>query len=305
MNSKITQPWRTVIVERADQLTLNENCLCMHVEERDVSIPLEQIRTILISSSRGSISLPLLNRLISQNTAIIVCDESHTPIGKIHGINTHFESAGRHMDQAAWTERRKNAIWKQIVEMKIARQADLLGHIYGVIPSELSELKNSVKSGDATNREAVAAKIYFRILFGPEFIRFESDDINRALNYGYTILSSAFSRAIALSGYSSALGIHHCSRVNPNNLANDLMEPFRPFVDWVVFQNMGRNFDWDYKTELISLLYKECIYDNKQTEIGNAIEQYVSDVLKCMSIPRASIKEIQFGKAFGSDIDIL
>lgn len=132
------------------------------------------------------------------------------------------------------------------------------------------------------------------MLFGNSFIRFEDDHINAALNYGYTILCSAFNRVIALHGYNTALGIHHHSRNNPYNLSCDLMEPFRPFVDQVVYHMNGQELTWENKQRLIGLLHNKCTYDGYETTISNAIENFVLNAVSVMEVPRSKLKEVGF-----------
>ena len=150
--------------------------------------------------------------------------------------------------------------------------------------------------GDADNAEAVAAKVYFSSLFGKAFVRFAEDDVNAALNYGYTIIMNAMARIVTLYGYSTAVGIHHCNRHNPYNFPCDLMEPFRPFVDKLVYMNMGRKLDQDYKNELITITRKMCIYDGKHMSIADAMECFTLDVCKAMNEPRVQLKGVQFAE---------
>ena len=291
----MTNAWRTIVLDCHESLSLCDNQMVVEQEENKVTVPIEQIREILITSDKGSISLPLLVKLAAQNTKVVFCDAKRTPVSELTGLNLHFESAGKLMDQITWTERRKNAVCKQIIKMKIARQRDLLDMV-GEDSSLLTKYLSEVQSGDASNREALAAKYYFKRLFGSSFIRFEDDNVNAALNYGYTILCSSFNRAIALYGYNTALGICHYSRSNPFNLSCDLMEPFRPFVDRIVYNLEGQELTWENKQMLIAVLHDRCIYDGCETTISNAIEAFVRDAISVMETPRQKLKEVKFVK---------
>lgn len=294
--------WRTVVTRPHESLYLRNNQMIVsqeNPEQEDQSIPVEQIREILIDSSMGNISLPLLQKLAEQNTKVLFCDRQKNPLCELHSLYSNFETAGRIMDQAAWTNRKKSAVWRQIVKMKISQQTELL-HILGMeIPCQMREYRRQIESDDETNREAMASKVYFNALFGSQFKRFSPDTINAGLNYGYAILRSAFSREIVMMGYSTALGIHHCSRQNPYNFSCDLMEPFRPFVDRIVWTNQNRELNWEYREELIRLLYTECIYNGKTTDIQTAIQFFVRDITYGMEMPRYQIKEIHFEKTQG------
>lgn len=291
-----TKTWRTIIVETPESITVKDNCLAIGKNEDLKLLPLEQIQQLVISSGRGSISLPAIEQLTTQGTGIVFCNNKCTPICETLGIGSHFEKAGRLMDQSEWKTRRKQTVWKQIVKGKILQQIALLERCNITVPARLYEYLHSVESDDATNREALASRIYFGSLFGADFLRFDDDSINAALNYGYTVLRAAFDRAIVAHGYRTELGIHHCSRQNPYNLSCDLMEPFRPFVDEIIFANLGRELDWEYKQELIALTYGTCEIGGLQMIISDAIDEYTANVLDCMLVPRSIITEVGFAE---------
>lgn len=291
MNEKA---WRTIIVNPGDTLTLSDEQLVVTRDEVATVVPIGQIARLMITSTRGSMSLPLVESLMKQNTAIIFCDGNRIPVGELFPIVTHYESAGKILDQTKWTNRKKNAAWNRIVRMKIENQYRLLKMKECSAPDILRKYAGSVKDGDADNREAMAARVYFPLLFGVDFVRFAEDNNNAALNYGYTILRNAFVRGIVSYGYQPALGIHHCSRQNRYNLASDLMEPFRPFVDRIVYENNDRELDGEYKKELMGILNTTCSYGNKKIELDNAIECFILDVMKFMEQPREVLKEISF-----------
>lgn len=286
--------WRTIIIKPYESLLLRDNSLVMKNENDEHSVPIEQIGLLLVSSNKGAISLPLLTRLAESNVKVLFCDNKYMPVCELNSVNIHFESAGRLMDQAKWTDRKKHTVWKHIVELKIACQINLLKLLKLDVPEILKMSVREIKSDDATNREALAAKAYFNRLFGESFIRHASDDINATLNYGYTILCSYVARTISTYGYNTALGIHHCNRQNSYNLACDLMEPFRPFIDYIVYQNQSKTFDFDYQQILLQMFYGKCIYDGKKMSISSAIDMFVMDTLKSMEMPRKKLKVISF-----------
>lgn len=286
--------WRTVILDRHESLSLgNENIIVKDEMERK-EIPISQIREIYITADRGSITLPLLIRLAEENINVCLCDSKHNPKGRMLGIGLNGETAGRIMDQATWTKRRKDAVWKKIVELKLKMQGGLLERLQLSASQRLYRYRQEVVSGDITNREAVSAKVYFVALFGKDFERFHNDDINTALNYGYTILCNSFNRAITKYGFSTALGIHHCNRRNEFNLSCDLMEPFRPFVDEIVYRRRNAVFDWDYRYELITMIQNKCVYDGREVSIADAIELFSYEVCKMMMEARGKLKDLDF-----------
>ena len=288
--------WRTLVTEAHESLSLADECMVIQDGEEKKEVPISQLRTVLITSDRGSISLPLMARLAEENINLIICDGRHNPKCNMSAVNTNGETAGRLMDQSGWTGRKKDAVWKQIVSMKIHMQESLLQKIGRPDSAILHNYRKEIQTGDATNREAVAARVYFRALFGPDFERFCGDSTNAALNYGYTILCSAFNRSVSMHGYSTALGIHHCSRQNPYNLSCDLMEPFRPFVDEMVLRNAGRELDRSYKDEFIMLLHGVCRYGGRKITIADAIEAFTLDVCRAMSEHGQKMKEVGFAE---------
>lgn len=293
--------WRTLVIQEHASLSLRDENIVISLDSKEESIPLEQIRMLFIHTGTGCVSFPLLSKLSEKNVKVIFCNQKKNPVSELIPYNGNFEMAGRMMDQAAWSKRKKNTVWRQIIKMKILQQMSLLDILGLKIPEELSKYYHQVEQGDSTNREAMATKIYFDVLFGKEFRRFALDKMNAGLNYGYAILCSAFNRTIVMNGYSTALGIHHCNRQNPYNLSCDLMEPFRPFVDRIVYDNKNCELDWDYRKKLISLLYQECRYNGKVTDITTAIESYVRDIVKGMSKPYYRSEEISFAEASGSN----
>ena len=289
--------WRTVVIQAYASLCVSEGSLIITSENGKEKIPIEQIKEILVSSEKGSISFPLLMELVEQNTKIVLCNKKKNPLCEIIPYHANFESAGRIMDQARWTKRKKESVWRQIVIQKIKQQMELLCVLGLDVPCKLKEYYRNIGVNDRTNREAMASRIYFNELFGNDFHRHADDSINAGLNYGYTILCSAFNRAITMMGYNTSLGIHHCNRQNQFNLSCDLMEPFRPFVDKIVYDHRGTDLNWEYRQELISLIYTECKYNGKITDIGTAIEWFSRDIIKGMEIPYYQVGEIQFAEA--------
>lgn len=144
--------------------------------------------------------------------------------------------------------------------------------------------------GDPTNREGHAAKVYFNALFDKGFNRDEDNDINAALNYGYSILLSNFNKEITSCGYLTQLGMKHCNEFNHFNLSSDLMEPFRILIDEIVYENKSEIFNKSYKCKLVDILNKKVVIDNKEQYLTNAIVIYVRSIFK--SIEQTDIKEI-------------
>lgn len=174
-------------------------------------------------------------------------------------------------------------MWTKIVARKIKNQIKVLQN-YDLVWDDVQNELDQMELNDSTNREAAAARKYFISMFGKDFIRRNSGVINAALDYGYAILLSAFNREIAVNGYLSYLGIHHHSQENQFNLGSDLMEPFRPFVDyWVKAHENIDEFTPDIKFGLVELLSLEIKFNGRKTLLSNAITVYVRDCLRFLS----------------------
>ena len=186
------------------------------------------------------------------------------------------------IQQAKWLDEAKQVAWTNIIINKIKNQVKLLEEIKNERYIMLLEYMQDVELDDVTNREGHAAKVYFNSLFGLDFTRDKICDINMALDYGYTILLSAFNRTISSLGYINQLGIKHKNEYNFFNLGCDLMEPFRVLIDDYVYQNKERVFDAEYKKDLVQLLNKNVQFCGKNMFLTNAINVFVINALRAV-----------------------
>ena len=273
--------WRTFIIDSKSELLCSDGNLVVK-NETVKTIPIAELKTVLVNSLTTTITVSVLNELSKNNVKLIFCDERHNPNCELCGYTSHTESAGRLIDQANWSDINKRTVWKNIISQKIKNQCELLKYLQIEYPQKLDEYMHTVTDNDETNREGQAARMYFNRLFGMSFVRHAFDNTNSALNYGYTILLSSINRIIGLYGYNTEIGIKHCNRSNRFNLSCDIMEPFRPFVDLIVYRNMNRELDWDFKKSLISIPYMSVIYEGTETKLQYAMEDYTLKVLKAV-----------------------
>lgn len=200
------------------------------------SVPLEDIGVVVLEHQQISVTLPLLNALSDRNVAVVFCDENRMPNALLLNLDSNRTQGESYRAQAEASEPLKKGLWRQIVEAKIRNQAALLRKL-GRDGDRLKPCYTNVRSGDADNREGVAAKIYWSELFGGSFVRQrEGGAPNALLNYGYTILRAAVARSLMGSGLLPAFGIFHRNRYNAFPLADDVMEPYRPYVDEIVYR---------------------------------------------------------------------
>lgn len=229
---------QTLIFTSPVSLSLKDKQLVITYKDRSdiVTRPIEDIGFVVIENPMVSITVPLLNELSDNNVSVIFCDKKQMPksmLMSLDGNSTLQESYRYQFDVGVSLKKR---LWKQLVESKIKNQAALLDNV-GKEGNVLKPYYMNVKSGDADNREGAAARIYWSNLFDNGFKRErDGEPPNNLLNYGYTILRAAVARALIGSGLYPAFGIFHRNRYNSFPLADDVMEPYRPFVDEIVYR---------------------------------------------------------------------
>ena len=282
-----------MIIDSACTLSYGDNSIIVG-KDTEYSIPIAQVRSILINARGVTVSAALISELAKNNIHSVFCDERHNPSCEISAFSSNTGAAGKIMDQCLWCEDRKLEAWRNIVTAKIKNQRVLLEKLKLTPHIDLRKYESAVLPGDTNNCEAAAAHVYFKTLFGNKFVRHSDDDINSALNYGYILVLNMFNRILSVHGYHTALGIKHCSRQNRFNLSCDLMEPFRPFVDRIVFENIGRRLDWEYKKTLIEGLQAAVRYGKREMRLAAACESYSLDVLRNIDNEEYEIKELCF-----------
>lgn len=203
-----------------------------------------------------------------------------TVMGILYGSH---DTSNKVRKQINWKKNTKEAVWTEIVSEKIRKQKELL-ELLGKEESDLLEsYLKEIAWNDGTNREGHAAKVYFNALFGLEFTRTEDNLINAALNYGYSIILSAFTREIVANGYITQLGVFHDNMFNQFNLASDLMEPFRILVDRQVLTMKLEQFEHEEKMQLVNVLNQEVQIDGKIQYVNNAIKIYCKSIFDALS----------------------
>ncbi len=245
-------------------------------------IHLSEISVLILESTAISLTAYLLRELDRNKIDVIFCDEKRCPYGMLSSLYGSHDTSLKYRNQIAWTLESKGFIWAEIVRAKILAQASVLPAEREDAKLALIEFASQVMPGDISNREGHAAKVYFNALFGMSFSRSSDSVINAALNYGYSILLSAFAREITSNGYCTQLGIFHDNMFNHLNLACDLMEPFRPYIDQTVKQTMPEKLEHDEKVGLIQTLNNKIIIDGREQYMLNAIGIYTKSVFNSL-----------------------
>ena len=270
-------------------LNLRNGQMVIHTREApDIqkSVPIEDIGFVILEDQQCSITLPLLNALSDNNVAVIFCGENRMPNAMLMNLDSNKTQGESYRSQIEASEPLKKGLWKQIIEAKIRNQAALLRKL-GRDGDKLKPYYMNVKSADADNREGIAAKIYWSELFGADFIRSrEGLPPNNLLNYGYTILRAAVTRSIMGSGLFPAFGIFHRNRYNAFPLADDLMEPYRPFVDELVYNlylQGNKRLNKEVKGQLLRILFMDTRFDKVLRPLDVGLTFTSSSLVKCLA----------------------
>ena len=273
---------RVIYVEKCEYLRLYLDNLKVMVKDNDILFPISDIQILVIDNYQSNISVPLINKLTENNVCTIICGVDHLPKSYILPINGNFATSGNINKQISWKKERKALLHSIIVKYKIENQIEILkqnNKSHEVI-KKLYEFVDSIELDDRTNREGLAAKMYFRELFGSNFIRFDDDAINAGLNYGYSIFRSLITSIIVAKGYIANIGIFHKGKQNMFNLSDDIIEVFRPIVDDYVYNIMHDEilFKQEHREKLIQLTNKKILIDSRKQTVANAINQYLDSI---------------------------
>lgn len=256
--------------------------------DRSASVPVEDIGVVILDHSQITITHHLLHKLLENNCAFVTCDDRHMPLGMMLNLNGHTLQQERTEAQLSASLPLRKQLWAQTIEMKISNQAALLS-ARGVKTDNMAHWAASVTSGDAQNHEGRAAAYFWKNLFLPRLAFTRDPDgpaPNPFLNYGYAILRAITARSLVGSGLLPSLGIHHANRYNAYCLADDIMEPYRPFVDKVVVEMMDREPDAselnkERKMCLLAIPAMDVNIGGQQSPLMVAMQQTTASLAKC------------------------
>lgn len=274
--------WRIVVISRRAKLDYQLGYMVVRSEEI-TKIHLGEISTVLIESTAVSLTACLLSELTKKKIKVIFCDEKRNPSSELVSYYGSHDTSNKVRCQIKWLPETKEAVWTEIVSEKIRKQRELLEYLGKEESELLSSYIREIQWNDETNREGHAAKVYFNALFGMSFTRTADTLENAALNYGYAIILSAFTREITANGYITQLGLFHDNMFNQFNLASDLMEPFRILVDKKVAAMKLEEFTHQEKMEIVNLLNQEVRIDGKIQYVNNAVKIYCKSVFDALN----------------------
>lgn len=277
-------------------LSISRGFLLVKIEGEEKSrIAVEDIDILILNGSGASITTNLLNSMLEAGSMIIVLGANYSPSGIFYPTNPHYLHKQKINLQITSSKPLEKRLWQQVVKAKILNQAAILSHFNGDDEKQLLELAKKVSSGDKENLEAQAARKYWQRLFGPDFRRnFENSGINSMLNYGYAILRSATARAIFSSGLHPAISIHHSSQENAFCLVDDLMEPFRPIVDFLVKKIAQENAEIseltpEIKKSLTKILNIDLSTASGTTSISNCLTRLCQSFVRSLENGEAKL----------------
>ncbi|WP_291119669.1 type II CRISPR-associated endonuclease Cas1 [Flavobacterium sp. UBA6135] len=294
---------RTLLIENKASLSTKNLQLVIKTETRETTVPVEDIGFLVIDNVETYISIPAMNLMIENNTAIIICNTNHLPNGMFLNLNSHHIQQEIFRNQIEASLPLKKQLWQQTINEKIKNQGILLQKITKK-KNHFDYLASKVQSGDTTNMEGVAASQYWKTFFDPNDtelvnqINFKrerfGDYPNNFLNYGYAILRAATARALSGSGLLNTLGIHHKSKYNAFALADDIMEPFRPIVDEKVYELMNnykeQELNTQLKSEMLQILTRTVYFKEEKSPLMVALQKTASSLQQCYSGDRKKIK---------------
>jgi CRISPR-associated protein Cas1 len=258
-------------------------------EVRSTSIPIEDIGIVILDHQQITVSQALIAKLLANNVAFITCDNSHHPTGMLLNLNGNTIQAERFATQIEVSLPLKKQLWAQTVEQKIINQSLVLKQQKQGDHGVLFNFAKQVRSGDPENFEGRAAAYYWKHIFGEVsgFLRSrEGDSPNHLLNYGYAIIRACVARALVGSGLLPTLGIHHRNKYNAYCLADDIMEPYRPYVDTLVCEIMlsgkiGDDISTENKQQLLQLPSIDVIIDGEKSPLLVAVQRTSASLAKC------------------------
>jgi len=280
---------RTLYFGNATRLSVQQSQLLIKTDEVERTVPIEDIGVIVIDHYQTSVTHAVLHLLLENNAAIITCNEKHHPTGLLLNLDGHTQQSEKFKAQVLASEPLKKQMWQQTMKAKIQNQSAVLEK-WEIDNSYLKRVGQMVLSGDTSNQEAQAAKYYWKVLFNEEdpfFVRERFGEYpNNFLNYGYAILRATVARSLVGSGLLPTLGIHHRNKYNAYCLADDIMEPYRPYVDHLVkelicTQTGEQELTKEIKSKLLGIPALDIMIDGKASPLMVGLQRTTASVAKC------------------------
>jgi CRISPR-associated protein Cas1 len=231
--------WKGLHITQPAKLSLADGQCCVKRDDGEVRVPIEDVAWIIVDTPHATLTSTLMSACMEAGVAIVVTDGRHTPSGLLLPFHRHHRQGAVAKIQIDAKESLKRRLWQTVIRRKIVNQSGALAALGRPDAATLKEIARHVEPGDPENVEARAARFYWSRMF-PDFVRDDAADRrNKLLNYGYAVVRAGVARAVTAAGLVPALGLSHQGAANAFNLADDLFEPFRPFVDVLAWQTSG------------------------------------------------------------------
>jgi len=284
--------FRNVYLKNPALISLSHYQLSITTDGECYHFPFDDIQSLLIENLSSTISTAALSALAEHGTTVITCDSQHLPVSVLLPMQGYYQHLKTLNLQLKLTKRFKERITKKIIKQKIMNQYQTALQLNGIPNETLKQLANAVQDGDKDSRESIAAKIYFIEIGGKDFNRRLDNLTNGALNYGYAILRSSIARELIQFGFEPAVAFNHHNLNNAFNLADDLIEPFRPVVELYVFTKLvpsnKSSLSSSMKAQLLNLLSYEVLINGELQNIQHAIHIVVESLLTACRSQRST-----------------
>ena len=291
--------YRNIFIESNCKIGVRNESISITINSDETLIPLEDINAIIIDNRMCNLSTYLLDKITKNDILLYVCNEKHLPTGILLNINSYCRQLKRIKEQLNMPKPIQKRMWQDIIIKKIENQAMCL-KLLGIDGYDnLNILSESVQSGDTTNVESTAAAMYFKLLYGEHYTRRSDIIINSALNYGYAIVRGMIARSLVAYGFEPSIGLFHHSELNNFNLADDIIEVFRPLVDLYITINIPSYIDElnsQVKREIFNVTNQIVLINGKKYNLQTAIDSVISSLSKsyhegknCLLLPDITI----------------
>ena len=281
-----------IYVSNDAYLYVKNSQLFLENKENKADYPLEDINSIMIENLNTTISTYTLSKCSEFGILVFVCNQNHLPCGVVLPFCEHYQTLSVYNAQVSLSKPLQKQLWQTIIKNKIENQNEVL-NIFGKF-DKLKNLKNEVLSGDSGNVEAKASLIYFKELFGKSFKRRDENFINSCLNYGYSIVRGFIARSIVVHGLLPFIALFHSNQYNAFNLADDIIEIFRPMVDLFVKAKLEKFDELTPKVKalLFGIINYDVLIDGQKQTLSNAIEMVVESYVKSLKESKNNLKQV-------------
>lgn len=281
-----------IFVSKDAYIFVKNNQLFLENSDNAIDYPLEDVNCVMIENLNTTITTYTLSKFSEYGILVYICDQNHLPSGVVLPFCEHYRTLSQFNYQMELSKPLQKQLWQSVIKNKINNQNEVLN--YCGIYDKLKNLQDSVLSGDSSNNEAKASLIYFKELFGRGFVRRDGNSINSFLNYCYSIIRGFVARSIVVHGLTPFIGIFHSNNYNQFNLADDLMEIFRPLADLFVKFKLENEIKLDssVKATIFSMINIDVVIDSQKQTLANAIDMVVESFVKSLKKKKNLLKEV-------------